>query len=249
MAITWTRETVAYESTPSDGMTAQQLYNFFGALVADKKHSRWSNQEPYADWFVDRLNAAIALISAHVPPRIELISTTTVADTALYRLPDYAISTAHIRWIRYDGDNLNRISVLSAKYDEYDGVDDDSLDTSGTPAAYAQQGANVIRLLPPPDSAKTMKVLVATLPEKITAANMATAPIPLPAYLQEAPAYYIASMVLAFEGKTDIGDRYENRFWHVLNKRIDDDVSPVEGLDAPAPGYSVKMPSFGGDDI
>lgn len=248
MAITWTRETVQSEASAVSGYTAQEAYNYFGYLVNDVPHNRYSNTEPYTDWFTDELNSALQIICAYAPQRIEIISTSTVASSGLYMLPDYAISTSKIRKIWYDGDILLRDSLVAIVGGEVDTLDEDSLTSDGAPVRWCRQGDRVIRLVPRPSVAKTMKVMLSTTHPNFTTASIAD-PIKIASYLKQAPSYYIASIAALRDGRPDLAKGYREAFWGLVNRKVEEDIDPVEPLSIPFPGKAYFAPGFDEDNF
>lgn len=249
MAITWTRETVQSEASVVLGWTAAQAYNYFGFLVKDKDHTRYSNTEPYTDFFVDNLNAALQIIHANAPSREEIISASTVASSGLYALPDYALGTGYIKWVSYAGDTLEPSTHLAIREGEVAGLSEDSFDNDGSVIRWLQEGDRVLRLALRPSVAATLKVMVATMPPAITAAAIATAPLMIQAQHKMAPSFWVASVVAANDGRADLARIYQDVFWKMVAKKTADDASPIMGPDIGIPGAGRFSPQWSGDDI
>lgn len=247
MAITWTRETMQTEASAAVGYTVQQMYDFFGALIQDTSHVRYSNTQPYTNFFYDIFNSGMSSIHAHAPGYRELISCSTVVDSGVYDYADYVPANCYVVWVKYDGGTINKIHPISLRTGDIDGVGEGSMDTSGTPAGYFQEGDHALRLVPIPDAVKTLKVLVAVLPAKVASLS---AKIALPAHLQFAPPLYVASFAALFDGKLEISQNFEARFWRLVAKKVRDDVDSVDGLYPPTPGGSKRLaPAWGGNNI
>ena len=241
MALTWTRETVADITTAVSGWTYQQAYNYFGVLAKDPSHTAYSNTSPYTNFALDMLNNAVNIITAYAPDRIEVISTTTEADTPLYAIPDFVASTAHIKMVKYDGNKIDRVYPASVIAAEISNLDDDSLDSTGTPVRWLQQGDRLVRLVPYPPASKTLKIYAYTQP---TAATALTGLMPIPGYMRTAPAYYCAAEAWAIAQNYELSSLYSKKFWHLVNKKVEQNVDSLEASDIPIPNMDEMSPDF-----
>lgn len=248
MAITWTREDVQSEAAPVLGWTVTQAYNYFGFLVKDKDHTRYSNTEPYTDFFVDNLNAALQIIHAHAPDREEIISCSTVASSGLYALPDYAIGSGFIKWTYYNDKELELTTHRAVRSGEVSGLDKSSFKTDGTVIRWLQEGDRSIRLVNRPSVSATLEVMVATMPPAVTSSAMST-PLMIQAQHKTAPSFWVAGVVAANDGRADMARMYQEMFWRMVAKKAQDDASPIMAPDIGIPGAERLSPQWSGDNI
>jgi len=241
MAILWVRETPEDVSAATLGWTGTQIYNFFGSLIRDDAHATYSHTLPYTDWFVENLNAAIQIIHSYCPMRKELVYCTTTTSVGVYTLPDYALSLPD--WVEYNGGTLKLSKLKTFREDLVDTYDEQDSYGDGTPVRWIEEGKRRIRLVPRPDSAKTLRVRLFTLPPAITTAGIASL-VDLPAHFKTAPAYWIGAQAMAREGKVELSKHYQETFWILLKKMVEDNTDAPDTLDIQNPMYEYMTPDF-----
>ena len=246
MSVTWTRETVSDLAAAYQARTLLQERQEVYTLIRDVNASRWSDTEPFTTYVTDQINNGIARIYGYGRNRVELLSTEIEADVPLLPLPWYALGTEDIHWVKYDGDKLPKSNLEAVVKNYIDNVDEDSLDSTGTPSVWLVHDLRHMRFVCIPDATATLKVLVATVPPRIT---QDTDFVPIPAHLNGLPALYAAGKICKVDGALELAKAYDTQFWHETNKLRADWQEPIMEDHNPTAAFDSIHPDFDDDEF